>query len=448
MSTRKLPRRAFLRGTAATALALPLFDSLSAAPARAASQAPPKRCIFFFSPDGCFEDLWLPNTTGTSFSLKPVWAPLEPFKDKLLVASGLDAPYATEQGAPGDAHQAGMGGLLTGKKLHSAQTELGNGISLDQFLGQELCVGLPHNAIVLGAKTDNSTVWHRLSYSAPLKPVDPLKPRAAYDKLFKNVVPPDDSAGQAELERQIALRRGVLDAVRADIGRVKARLSLADRVKLEEHLTAIDELDQKLGIQPGAAAACVIPDYDALPTEDTQQTFPAVVDAQIELATRALACDLTRVVTLQLSYSVSNLRHTWADVDATHHDEISHNKYGKPKTWVREETGKIVGWYAKKLALLLEKLASVPEGDGTLLDNTLVYWCSDLADGMHSRSNYPVVLAGGAGGALQTGRHLSFADRALNDVLITIAHAMDVPLGTFGDPDYCKGVLPGVLATS
>lgn len=157
----------------------------------------------------------------------------------------------------------------------------------------------------------------------------------------------------------------------------------------------------------------------------------------------ALQCDLTRVASLQWSNSVGQIRHTWQGISGAHHD-MSHE--GDSHSAAQESLTKINVWYAEQLAYLLGKLAATPEGNGTMLDNTAVLWCNELSKGnSHTHNPMMYVLAGGAGGAIPTGRSLSFPNGRVNNLLVSLCNAFGDPLNTFGNPAYCSGPLAGFL---
>jgi hypothetical protein len=162
-----------------------------------------------------------------------------------------------------------------------------------------------------------------------------------------------------------------------------------------------------------------------------------------DLLVMALGCDITRVASLQWSRSVSNTRFTWLGIETGHHD-LSH--HGDDDEAAVEALTSINQWYATQFAALLTKLARVPEGDGTMLDNTLLLWCNELGKGnTHSRNDAPYVLAGGAGGALEAGRFLEYDEQPHNDLLVSLLNLMGIDDETFGNPEWCNGPLAGLV---
>jgi len=376
-------------------------------------------------------------------------APLQPFLADLNIIAGL-----FQQGGGGDGHQNGIGGMLTGQSLNPGPFQGGAnsgtsgwaaGISVDQRIAAAVGGGTRFRSLELGVQVASADNWSRMSYAASDRPVPPEEsPVAAYTRLFAAA-----GASPAELMRMRARRRSVLDAVLGQFTTVSARVGTADRARLDAHATSIREIERRLDAQGMPGGACRDPGAPAAPALPTDLTandnYPAVGTLQMDLLVMALACDLTRVASLQWSRSVSQVRFTWLDIHEGHHD-LSHLPDSDAQAV--DKLTRINTWYAQQLAYLLGRLATAPEADGSrLLDSSLVLWSNELGKGnSHSRQNAPYVLAGSAGGALRTGRFLQFTgDPPHNDLLVSLLNAMDVPTTTFGKPEWCRGPLPGLL---
>jgi hypothetical protein len=188
----------------------------------------------------------------------------------------------------------------------------------------------------------------------------------------------------------------------------------------------------------------MVPSLDGGIDAAANDSFPHVGQMQMDLLVMALACDLTRVASLQWSRAASQVRFSWLDITAAHHD-LSHR--GDSDTAAIDMLTRINRWYAEQLAYLIGRMKQIPEGDGTLFDNTLILWCNELAKGnTHSRVDAPYVLAGRAGGSLATGRYLRFdGDVPHNNLLLSLVHAMGQDDGSFGKPEWCTGPLTGLL---
>jgi hypothetical protein len=227
-----------------------------------------------------------------------------------------------------------------------------------------------------------------------------------------------------------------------DYGDLKGRLGGNDRMKVDHHLDAIQEIDKRLDAPGLVGGACAIPTLGDPLDIYANDLYPELGRLQLDLLAMALACDLTRVASIQWASTQAGKVFTWLGLNETHH-QLSHSNVSDP---VKQAALVSIGqWHAQQLAYLMGKLQSVQEGTGTLLDNTLILWCTDIAMGQtHARRDMPFLLAGGAGGALQMGRFLRYQGDWHNNLLVSICNAMGVPVTTFGNPAYCTGSLPGL----
>jgi Protein of unknown function (DUF1552) len=426
-----VPRRSFLRGAGGALLALPLLDAFTTGPAGAGVF--PKRLVIMFSGNGTLADAWTPTGGETDFVLGDILAPLAPHREDLLILAGIDATSSYH--GPGDgAHYNAMGHLLTGTELIDLgdYNYTGGGISIDQRIAQAIGATTKLPTLELSVEQNPATVLSHMSYLGPNQPMPPEPdPTAVFQRLFDGATPD-----------QKAQRVSVLDAVKGDFATLAPRLGTADRLKVEQHLEAVRAVEKSL-----LATTAVACDPVAVGRDDLRDV-PAVGKDQMDMLVQALSCDLTRVVTLQWSQAESMTRMTWLGIPDAHHD-LSHMTNSDPV--VHGKLSAINQWYATELAYLLAAMKAVPEGDGTLLDHSLVVWCNELSDGeVHSRHQIPYVLAGQCCGAVKTGRFLQYG--ALvgepppphNDLLVAIAQAMGVDLDTFGNPAYCSGMLRGL----
>lgn len=440
----RITRRTFLRGAGGAALALPLLQTL---PARAQNVAFPKRLVVWFTPNGTNPESWFPaaGSVEDDFTLGRVLTPLTPHQSRLIVTGGINLRSA-ERG-PGEPHQKGMGCVLSGTHLQEGQfvggdgslAGWGGGQTIDQYLvdriGRETRLG----SIEMGVRVRGAEVRHRLNYRAAATPLPPIEaPITVYNRLFAEQIQGDQAARRQALER-----RSVLDAVRRQFVQVRTRLAPEDRLKLDAHAVMVRDIERRLAL-PLPGETCTPTDQPPLINPGDENSLAPTVDLNIDLAVAALACDQTRVITLQNSSGANNIRFPHLDSDPDDH-QLSHA--GPRAAAAREEWAVRQTWYAQKFRRLLDGLAAVREGEGTLLDNCLVLWCSELAQGStHSHDNMPFVIAGSCGGALRTGRWVQFNGRNHNDLLLSIAQAFGHPTETFGDPDYCTGVLDALFA--
>ena len=442
---KRLSRRTILRGAGGAAIALPWLEAMRPRRARAAATAPVKRFVVMFSANGTLPTQWTPTGSETSFTLSPILTPLAAHQADLVIVQGL-----YQQGAGGDGHQNGIGGMLTGSPLNpgpfagvgAPPAGWATGPSIDQRIAEALAVPTPYRSLELGVQVGAADNWGRMIYQAANQPLPPTDdPAAVYDGVFTDL-----HTDPAVLARLRARRQSILDAVGAEYTRISGQLGSADRQRLDAHLQAVREVEVRLTtdlVQNNPA--CHDPTDTAVAAQ-ANDSFPAVGALQMDLLTMALACDLTRVASLQWSRSVSQVRFTWLGIPDGHHD-LSHRS--DTDTDAVNKLTQINTWYAQQMAGLIDRLKNTPDANGgTLFDNTIVLWCNELAKGnTHSRQDAPYVLAGNGGGPLQTGRFVSYEGQSLphNTLMVSLLNALDIPDTTFGKPDWCNGPLPGLV---
>jgi hypothetical protein len=446
----RLSRRALLRGAGGIAIGLPFLEIMSkAGSARAATPPIPQRLVVFFSPNGYIRPNWSPTGTETDFTLARTMAKLAPYQKKLIVLDGVDNEAAKH--GVGDDHMRGMGTMLTGIELLSGTTQggccepagLAGGPSVDQKIAQAIGKDNKFKSVEFGVQAGSSgTVWGYTSYAASNQPLPPENnPGAIFTRIFGQV-----GGDQTALAKLQAERKSVLDAVAGSYSSLSPKLGATDKDKIDLHLSQIRDLETRLTATGAIGASCVKP---GPPTGDYKQndSFPKVGKLQMDLLTMALACDLTRVTSLQWENSVGGARFSWLGMDRGHHD-MSHD--GDDVTATKEKLTQIDTWYMDQLLYLMDGMAKIPEGDagGTLLDHTLILCCNELSRGnAHSHPDMPFLLAGGTDAApkpLKMGRYLKYADGPSvkhNDLLVSLLNVFGLPDKTFGNPAYCSGPL-------
>jgi len=437
----RLSRRTLLASAAGAAVGLPWLEAFAPRHAGAAS-ATPKRFVVVFAPNGLLP-AWTPSGTENDFELSPILAPLAEHQAELVVIRGL-----YQQGGGGDGHQNGMGGMLTGALLNSGPfggmqappAGWASGPSVDQRIADVIGGETKLRSLELGVQVGDADNWGRMCYRAADQPLPPEDdPAAVYARVFAEL-----HTDPATLAAERARQKSILDTVAGEYGRVAAGLGSADKQRLDAHLDAVRDIEQRLTrVGSVGGASCADPVLRALDKNDND-AFPDVGALQLDLLAMALACDITRVASLQWSRSVSQTRFTWLGIDEAHHD-LSH--LADEDAAAVDKLSRIEGWYASQLATLIAKLKAIPEGDGTVLDNTVILFCNELAKGnTHSRQDAGYVLAGRGGGSLKTGRFLRYdGNTSHNGLLISLLNAMDVPDQKFGNPDWSNGPLPGLI---
>ncbi len=427
----RIDRRRFLGGAGAL-VALPLFESLPALAQE--SGAPPQRLICYFVPNGLRMQVFTPEKEGKSYVLTPTLEPLAPFKQQSLILSGLaSAPGQPDEG--GGDHASGTGSFLSAR--HCKRTEgqdIVNGVSVDQVVAGQIGGATRFGSIQLGLEGGSSVGGCDFGYScAYLRNVSwvdestPLpkmiNPQLVFDRFFAGA---DATASAEQIAMRRHHRRSVLDYVAGEAKRLQPRLGAGDKVKLDSYLTSVREVE--LAIEALAnAPVCDAPGYPA-----PQLDIEAHARVMADLMVIALKCDLTRVASFMFANGFSERHYAFLGVTEGHH-ALSHHS-DKPEAIAQLEL--IDRWEVVQLAYLLEKLAAVEEADGsTLLDNTLVYWSSEMSDGnSHDHFGIPVILAGGGASLIKGGRHVVYPDKTpMANLFVSMLQAFGVATDAFGD---------------
>jgi hypothetical protein len=440
-ASRGLSRRRFLTAAAGGTVLLPLLDSLGA---QAQTPAPaPTRLLLLFNPNGTIEDAFWPagNPTETEFELGPILQPLQAFKSKMLLLDGLDLAVAAK--GPGGPHQKGMGGLFTGNVLQTGEMADGDGqragwadgISVDQEILRRIDPPTLLPSLELGVRATAAEVRSRMIYTGPAAAVPPLNdPRDVFQRLVSGFH--DDNLGPSDAAAK-EQRRLVLKAVHRQYDAIKGRVSREDREKLERHSEFVNGMARRLDFSIGDSPACAEPSEPPILDFNNETEMPDVVTLQLDLLATAFICDITRIASLQFSSAINAIRFPWMNSLVEGHD-LSHR--GASDMSARQQLIDRGRWYSEQVAYLLQRLDSVPEGDGTVLDHTLVVWGNELSVGStHLHRRIPFVAFGGANGQLSTGRYVKFPDYAHNRLLVTMMAAMGVDTQSFGDPDFASG---------
>jgi len=432
-------RREFLRDLGIGAAALPFVLNLPSL-AFAAETRRKQRLVVMFSPDGIVPPAFWPDEEGEQFTLKEILKPLEPFKDRLLSLHGVCDRIRGD----GDGHMRGIGCLLTGIELFPGNVQGGSdtpagwssGISIDQevknFLQSDPATRTRFGSLEFGVMVpERADTWTRLSYAGPNKPITPVSdPYQMFQKLY------------GRMKDQESLK-SVLDDLKGDLDRVRARVSSEDRHILDEHTTLVREMEQELksGTQNVGHA---VPQLEPGVRADNDN-IPKISKLQIDLLVNSFAGDFARVATLMYTNSVGEARMHWLGINEGQHS-LSH----KPDTDTdaQEKLTKINQWYCSQLAYLAKRLAETPEpgGSGSLLDNTTLMWTNELGKGnTHTQDNIPFILVGNGLG-WKMGRSVKYPGRMPhNRLLLAIAHGMGHRIEKFGNPDFCgEGPLPNL----
>lgn len=446
-------RRAFLAGAGAAGMAgavglsLPLLPSLG----HTSPNDFPKRLVVFFSANGTIAPNWRPESSdGTITDLSRILEPLRPHLDDLAVIEGLDLDVGRHKWQPGGfhGHERGLGGILTGQNLRLGDFVEGSGYadgeSVDQFIADRMKGATDIHSLQVGINTPRhgNGDYNRdtMVYA------DAGKPRFHQDdgeKLFDTIF--GDGATRPEVYKRIRKRRrSVLDFLKSDLERLRGRVSSEDRERLERHATKYRKLESKLEQPPPECQGSAPP--ESIDRWRNENNMDEISQFQIQQTVQALACDRTRVATIQFGKGLGALSLRCIGLDDRWHS-LSHEGDGNQSA--QEKLTKMNRYIAERFSLLLDEMKSIPEGDGTLLDNSVVLWVNELGKGnTHDYDDVPIVMAGNLQGFFETGgRHLEFDGRPHNDLLITLCHAFGhTDVDEFGIPDLCSGPIRELMA--
>jgi hypothetical protein len=426
-------RRQFIQQLGLSSVSLPFLMGLPslglASPAR-----PRQRLVVVFSPNGTIPSAFWPDETGQDFKLKEIMAPLEAFKDRMLILRGLSNKVRGD----GDNHMRGMSCLLTGIELFPGNVQGGSdtpagwasGISIDQelknFFQSREETRTRFGSLEFGVGvTDRADPWTRMSYAGPNQPIAPISdPYQMYQKLY----------GQLKDKENL---RSILGDVREDLKKVRKLISAEDSRVLAEHESLVRQMEKDLQ-EAGRQKLRLGPPTLEEGVADQNDNVPRLSRMQIDLLVNSFVNDMARVATLQYTKSVGQARMNWLNITDNHHS-LSHEPDKDEAT--QAKLIKINTWFCGELRYLVEKLANTPEpGDsGSLLDHTLVVWSNELGKGNnHTLDNIPFVLVGGGFG-FSMGRSLKLDKVPHNRFHLALAHAAGHRLETFGKPALCEG---------
>jgi hypothetical protein len=458
----RLTRRSFLKALGLSAGVAPFVPYLNRFAEAQTSPGFPRRLLLTYAPNGTVESRFWPVGTETAFTFPKgaITESLAPYQSSIVFAKGL----TRTKGHGGGPHENAMGSLWTGSSLGPSTAQSGGygfplTASIDQIIVGKvpqttpfpsLALSVAHDAQLPGP--DQHAASKYMTYSGPNSPV---LPDADPYHVFRTLVLTGSVGGPitaASVDRARAQMSSVIDLVQGDLKALSGKIDADDRAKVDAHVQGLREIEMRvqaasmqMAPQGASCSAPALPDGYAGMLYDND-SFPALVKMQTDLMVAALACDQTRVASLQWSRSLNLLRHTWLDPQAPEHHLNSHETTPAAVTWQY----RMSYWYCQQFADLLGKLAAVKEGNGTLLDNTLAVWSYDMNLGAgHILPPHVVVLAGGLGGKTitgTTGRLVDYQGKYdWTQLLVTLCHAMGATdvnvVGNLGVP----GSIPGLF---
>ena len=431
ISKKALPRRTFLRGVGAT-VALPLLDAMVPSMTALANTAarPVRRLGFVYIPMGSNIAMWTPPGEGKLAQLSPSLGPLAPVRDQLTVVSNLELRNAY----PGTHATSNASFLSAARAKWTESTDYYLGTTVDQIaarqIGQETrlpSLELAMDLLDMVGQCDNGyacVYQNNLSWSSPTSPLPPeAHPRMVFERLF--------GEGGTAAQRRAALgrRASLLDWVRDDIARLQRELGPGDRARVGEYLETVREVERR--IQRAEAET----ESNALPDLDRPIGVPAAYEdhakLMFDLQVLAMQADITRVITFQLARETSTRTYPEVGVPEPHHP-LTHHGNNPEKI---AKVAKINAFHVSLFAGFLEKLKSTPDGSGSLLDHTLYLYGSGMGNpNVHDHTNLPILVAGGAAGSMQGGRHIKYDEPTpLANLHLTLLEKAGIHLDSFSD---------------
>ena len=445
ITKKHISRRALLRGAGA-AVALPLLDSMLPAqtPLAKTAAVPPTRFTGIFVPHGMAPGYWVPEKVGAGFEFTPIMKPLEPFRDSTVILSGLWSKSAEPPpGVTGADHWVAAAFLCADKPKKTAGADIYDGTTIDQMIAEKigqdnLLPSLQLGVEDPGANSSNCgegyscAYSNSISWSSPTKPLPmEINPQVVFERLFGAGGTAEERAARREQDR------GILDRVLEHASSFKRDISPSDRNRVDEYLSDVREIERRLEIARKASAA--------IPTIDTPYGVPTSFDEhiklQFDLQVLAFQADITRVSTVLYARDLTARSYpesgtTTGFHGASHHAENPANilNYSKINTY-----------HVKCLAYFIEKLKSVKEGEGTLLDHSLVLYGTNMGNSnQHLHFDVPHILAGGASGQLKGGRHMAVPSKTVTtgNLLLSILDLYGIHRESIGDSN---GRMPNLV---
>jgi len=439
ITKKHLPRRTFLRGLGVT-LSLPLLDSMIPAQTPLAKTAanPQVRLGLCFIPHGAVISNWTPIGEGSGFEISRTLAPLEPFQDQLVVVSNLAHRNAAPAG-PGDNggdHTRSPAVFLNG--VHPKRTDgadIRAGTTIDQIAAQKIGQGTPLPSLELAIEDFSGLVgscdvgfscayMNTISWRTPTTPLPmEINPRVVFDRLFG-----DGATAEERLER-IQQERSILDAVTSKVRHLEGALGASDRNRVAEYLDTVREIERRIQLteKQNSNSSLALPATPAGIPDDHQ----AHTKLMFDLMALAFQADVTRISTFMMAREVSYRTFPMLGISEGFHP-ASHHQNNADRL---ENLTKINTYHVTLLAHFLEKLRSTPDGDGNLLDHSLILYGSGMSNSnVHNHAPLPVLLAGGAAGKMKGGRHLKYPENTpMANLLLTILEKAGVPQESVGD---------------
>ena len=435
-----LPRRTFIRGIGAT-VALPFLDAMVPVMRAQAKAAPRFTAIYCGNGANMFD--WTPPTEGVGFTMSPSLMPLEPFRDRLAVFTGLDNFQATDQGDVGGQHPRAAPAFMS--CAHPKQTEGADvraGTTIDQVIAERICrdtklpsleVSVDRNDVVGACDHGYACAYmNSMSWKTPTTPLpSETNPRFVFERMF--------GIGATAEERLARTRedRSILDALTEEIAQLRRRLGSSDRTKLAQYFDAVRDVEQRILKAESTNSDFSVPDQPV----GVPETFKEYIELMFDLQALAFQADITRVSSLMMARENVNRSYPEIGLPEAHHS-ISHhgNNPEKMKAYTKLNT-----YHVETLTYYLNKLKSIPDGDGTLLDRSLILFGSNMGNSnQHQHYDVAHLLVGGANGQLEGNRHLKYDRKTVTtgNLLLSVMDMFGVKRDQQGDS---TGRLPKLI---
>ena len=435
ITKKHLSRRTFLQGTFGAAMALPMLDAMvpaMTAQSRTAAAAP-FRFGAIYMPNGVFPDTWHPTQTGADFEFKPVMQPLEPFRNQLVTVSKMKAPWGES------VHLGASSAFLNGTGPVGARDDSGDAFgkiqskkTTDQWIADAVSGDAPLRSLEVGTEDMGTaagacdgfpcTFFNALSWRDDTSPLPVgINPRVTFERMF------GETGSQQQRTARLKERQSLLDSVMAESSKLRTKLGSSDRAILDEYLSNIrqveqqlDRMETRLGTLTGNPEAPL-----GMP-----EAFDDHMTVTYDLMHLAFQGDISRVFSFMIGHEASDRGYAHIGIPETHHS-ISHHGNDAEKL---AKYAKIGTYQIVKLAEFLEKLKNTKDGDGNLLDHSMVYWGSGMSNGnAHDRSNPPAVVVGGAHGRMKGNRHIEAKnDMPTANLLLAMAHVAGAEIEKMG----------------
>jgi len=434
IAKKHISRRTLLRGVG-TAVALPLLDAMIPAFAPAATTTPVRRFGVVYHPNGVIYDKWLPTGAGSNFELSPTLKALEPFKDKLIVITGLSSDPAEPLGDGGGDHSRACGSYLTGVHVKKSDSLLENAVSMDQIAAKAFENDTQLSSLQM-TSDENSLLGscdlgYSCAYSSTVSWLTPTLPLMAENNprvLFERMFGASDSTDARVRAARLKQDRSLLDSVNDRVGQLQRKLGTADNRKMDDYLTALRDVERRIqkAEEQSSKELPDVPQPAGIP-----DGFVDHVRLLYDLQLLAYQSDLTRVITFMYGREQTGRPYPQIGVPEGHHP-LTHHQNDPVKM---EKCTRIQRHHIELFTEYLVKLRNTPDGDGSLLDHVILLFGSGISNSdRHTHGPLPTFVVGGGSGTLKGGRHLIYPEHTpLTNLQLTLLNKLGVPAETLGD---------------